>query len=280
MHSLLSKSYKIICYVVTAIVALYGVFIAYNYFTSGIDWDMPIDWNPLHWPNLIISLFIYGYVAEISIGIWITYEEGSIIDGVFESDGDILSVLFGQIVFPLVFFFFLGPAIIAVISFYVIIGALALFGTLIPYVILVLFLLLAIPFYLGARYLLPRRWRAILLTIWTILFVAFQSLALIPIWGDFDFSASNLNIQEQLSGTPKHIKEVKVSVETANLRTGPGKNYPYAFKKNKNGVEEKWQLHRNDRLLVVEIIGDWYKAIPLGDDENSEIYISTKLCRD
>lgn len=278
VHSLFSKSYRIICYIITAVVALYGLFIVYLYITSGINWGLLIDWNPFHWPKLITILFILGYVAEISAKIWMTYEEGSIIDGVYKPNDDILSVLFGQIVYPLVFFLFLGPAILAIVTFYVIIFALTIFGVFFPFVILVLFLLLPIPFYLGARCLLPRRWRTILLSLWTIFFISFESLALIPIWSNVNVSTSNAFTKVSIKETPQYIKEVIITVETANLRTGPGNKYPYAVKYVGNGGKEKWQLHNGDRLYVIDIIGDWYKAIPVGED--SVVYVSTKICSD
>ena len=74
-----------------------------------------------------------------------------------------------------------------------------------------------------------------------------------------------------------YVKQVRVAVQTANLRTGPGTNYGYATTKA-DGSGGKWQVRQGTLLNVLSAKQGWYE-VHVGKDTRS-VYIKQSLCTD
>jgi len=72
------------------------------------------------------------------------------------------------------------------------------------------------------------------------------------------------------------VKQVFVSVRTANLRTGPGTKYSVA--PAPDGSSRKWQVSRGTLLNVVAAEKGWYRVFV--NDSNHTAYIKQSLCSD
>ena len=73
------------------------------------------------------------------------------------------------------------------------------------------------------------------------------------------------------------LKQVRVAVQTANLRTGPGTSYGYATV-NPDGTGGKWQVKRGTLLDVVAKEKGWYQ-VRVAEDSRT-VYIKQSLCAD
>ena len=73
------------------------------------------------------------------------------------------------------------------------------------------------------------------------------------------------------------LKQVKVSVKTANLRTGPGTSYDFATASGDEGGD-KLQVTRGTVLQVVAVKNGWYEVRIPGDSTTA--YIKQTLCTD
>lgn len=72
------------------------------------------------------------------------------------------------------------------------------------------------------------------------------------------------------------LKQVKVAVNTANLRTGPGTSYDFVTV-NADSTGEKLQLRGGDVLDVLAAENGWYQVRIQGD---RIAYIKQNLCTD
>ena len=75
----------------------------------------------------------------------------------------------------------------------------------------------------------------------------------------------------------KVLKQVRVAVQTANLRTGPGTSYDYATVES-DGTGGRWQVKRGTVLDVVTMEKGWYQVRVAGDSRT--VYIKQSLCAD
>ena len=73
------------------------------------------------------------------------------------------------------------------------------------------------------------------------------------------------------------LKRVKVSVKTANLRTGPGTSYDFATAGG-DATGDKLQVTRGTVLQVVAVNNGWYQVRIPGDSATA--YIKQTLCTD
>lgn len=73
------------------------------------------------------------------------------------------------------------------------------------------------------------------------------------------------------------LKRVKVSVKTANLRTGPGTSYDFATTGG-DATGDKLQVTRGTVLQVVAVKNGWYQVRIPGDSTTA--YIKQTLCTD
>lgn len=75
----------------------------------------------------------------------------------------------------------------------------------------------------------------------------------------------------------KVLKQVRVAVQTANLRTGPGTGYDYATVES-DGTGGRWQIKRGTVLDVLAKENGWYLVRVAGDPRT--VYIKQSLCAD
>jgi len=75
----------------------------------------------------------------------------------------------------------------------------------------------------------------------------------------------------------KVLKQVRVAVKTANLRTGPGTSYDYATVES-DGSGGKWQVKRGTVLDVVAQKKGWYQVRIAGNERTA--YIKQTLCKE
>lgn len=75
----------------------------------------------------------------------------------------------------------------------------------------------------------------------------------------------------------KVLKQVRVAVKTANLRTGPGTSYDYATVKS-DGSGGKWQVKRGTLLDVIAQKKGWYQVRVAGNERTA--YIKQTLCKE
>ena len=73
------------------------------------------------------------------------------------------------------------------------------------------------------------------------------------------------------------LKQVRVAVQTANLRTGPGTSYDYATVES-DGTGGRWQVKRGTVLDVLAKEKGWYQVRIAGDSRT--VYIKQSLCAD
>lgn len=75
----------------------------------------------------------------------------------------------------------------------------------------------------------------------------------------------------------KVLKQVRVAVQTANLRTGPGTSYDYVTVES-DGTGGRWQVKRGTVLDVLAKEKGWYQVRIAGDSRT--VYIKQSLCSD
>lgn len=113
-------------------------------FTSG--WEFSVKWNMFKsW--LIWPLYIIGLVWAIGNLGKSHYSQDTIIETEYwdgtrkrEKSNDIMDVMFGHILLPLIGHFILEPLIVAAVIYYPLMGILALIGKLVPYILSILVL--------------------------------------------------------------------------------------------------------------------------------------------
>lgn len=100
-------------------------------------------------------------------------------------------------------------------------------------------------------------------------FIKFLIIVLAGCWVYYKCSGSG----DQSNGV---LKQVKVAVKTANLRTGPGTSYDFVTE-NADSTGEKLQLRGGDVLDVLAEENGWYQVRIQGD---RTAYIKKNLCAD
>lgn len=110
-----------------------------------------------------------------------------------------------------------------------------------------------------------------------ILIPVFVGVSIWICWIIDPFDKNIVSSEEKIEVTTDVIKTICVNTKTANLRTGPGKQYDCLTYYN-NGYPQRLQAHYNDTLEVIEEANGWYKVrIP---NTKIEAYIKKTLCRD
>ena len=178
-----SKSFSIFCYVATSLIIALGLYVGYLYITSDKSWGMDIEWKCWKSPGLWGFLSFIGFFLQFFDWQHFSYKTITIYkdenDKVVkrERNRDVLTEVEGSFLYPLLMHLLVIPAVYGAILYYVIMGAIALLGALIPYAVAVLAVGLAWPFYKTTQHFFARRWRVLLLALWTA-FVALFLLAL------------------------------------------------------------------------------------------------------
>ena len=178
MHSLASKTFITCCYAATAIVACVALYVGWRFFVADVDWGMDIEWKCWKSPRLWGFLSFIGFFAQFFDWRHLSFREGWLVPQSggkkkFVPDDDILSVLFGTVLWPILGHLLFVPMFYGAIFYYIIMGALALLSSFIPYFVAVLCVASAGLFFKNSKHLYPRRWRVPLLVVLTCAYAAF-----------------------------------------------------------------------------------------------------------
>ena len=254
MHSVQSKTFIYCCYVCTAMVAAFGAYCAYKYFIADIDWSMNIEWRCWENSGLWIFLSVIGFFFQFFDWQHFSYKEGWLVDDggnkKFVPNNDILSVTEGGIIWPLIIHLFVAPAVYGAMFYYIIMGALALLGTALPYAVGILCIAYAAVFYKMAKHLYARRWRVPLLILWGI----FSALFLLAI------ASPALS-----SNTKSQIGSIKTSDNSASV------DYTQTYDGNVYESTEGEQTYADtlaaDSAAIVDINENQYAEITVYDQK-------------
>ena len=172
-HSVESRTFVYCCYIATALMAIGALFVSYLYITSDKQWGADIEWAVWKSPTLWGFLSVIGFFLQFMDWQHFSYktiniykdENGKEIKR--ERNSDILTETEGSWLYPLLMHLLVVPAMYGALIYYAIMGVVALVGALIPYVIAVLILAALYPFYRVTQHFLARRWRIVLLVVWT-----------------------------------------------------------------------------------------------------------------
>lgn len=171
MHSAQTKTFIFGCQASTVLMAVLGIYCAYRFVLADIDWAMNIEWKFWESRGLWIFLSIIGFFAQFMDWQHFSFREGWLIDNgnkkKFVPNNDVLSVAEGGFIWPLIMHLLVVPAVYGAVFYYIIMGFLALLGALIPYMIGILLILYSLFFNKMVKHLYARRWRFLLLVVWT-----------------------------------------------------------------------------------------------------------------
>lgn len=268
-----TKTFTICCQVATALIAVIGVYVGYLYITSDKSWGMDIEWKCWNSPVLWGFLSFIGFFAQFfdwQHFSYVTYNVWKDSNGrelKRERDHDMLTEMEGGILMPLLMHLIVVPAMYGAVFYYIIMGAIALLGALIPYFVAVLAVALAWPFYKVCTHFLPRQWRIVLLAIWFVC-MAFFLLALSTGASHSLSSKSSSAVETTL---PQSIGHATVTANVANLRTGPGIEYDYYTQSD----GQKLQVTQGNEIQIIEDSGEWYKILTA---DKGMAFIKKTLC--
>lgn len=266
--------FRIVFYIVAAIVLAAGLYVAWLYVSSDKDWGFDIKWK--FWESTFLwpALSVIGFFLQFIDWQHTSFKEGWVVKDSwgrerFVENNDIMSTLWGGCLFPLIAHLFLIPCIYGAVLYYFIILPLALVNAIIPYIAAAICVVLAILFFLFSR---GFEWKSLSyfkLALSTVVCLSLLWLISIPTNADFSFGSDKS--AANTTNLPATIGQVKVTTKVANLRTGPGTSYD--FYKRADGT--KLQAFLNDRLSVVEDQGEWYKVLT---NDGGLAYIKKTLC--
>lgn len=252
--------FRIVFYIVAAIVLAAGLYVAWLYVSSDKDWGFDIKWK--FWESTFLwpALSVIGFFLQFIDWQHTSFKEGWVVKDSwgrerFVENNDIMSTLWGGCLFPLIAHLFLLPCMYGAMLYYFIILPLALVNAIIPYLAAALCVVLAILFFLFSRNLEWKSMSLFKLAVSTVFCLLLLWLISIPTNADFSFGSDKGS--SSTTSLPAAIGQVTVTAKVANLRTGPGTSYD--FYKRADG--EKLQAFKNDRLSVVEDQGEWYKVL-------------------
>ncbi len=271
------SNFKTYLYAATAAVSISGLYVAYLYITKGMDIGFDIEWK--FWNSTVLwpILSFIGFFLQFIDWQHTSFDEGWVVkdswgNEKFVKNNDIMSVLFGNCIFPLLMHFLIIPGFYGALLYYVIMIPLGLVNAIIPYLAIAVSIASPFVFYkMSENYETRNKSLA-----WLAGSMAFSLLILwlisLPTTEKFasSNSSSDVNIEQP---TYSYIGVTTVKAKTANLRTGPGTSYDYF--KDSNG--KKIQVNRGDKLYVYEVDGDWFKIEMSG---NEFAYIKKSLCEE
>ena len=271
----INGTYSVILYIVSALMLAAGAYVAWRYVSSDNDFGFDIEWrfwkSPILWP----ALSFIGFFLQFIDWQHTSFKEGWVVKDSwgrekFVENNDILSVLFGSCLFPLIMHLFLIPAMYGAFLYYVIIIPLALVNALIPYLAAALAVGIAIFFFFMARNYGDRSHPYIWLIGTAIVSALFIGLLYLPT-SDIEIFKSEKVATE--STGPAAIGYTEVTVDKANLRVGPGTDYDFYMLSDGN----KLQAQRGERLEVIADQGEWYQVMTA---DGGTAYIKKTICSD
>ena len=269
-----NSSYSTVLLIVAIPIGLIAAFVAWSYLSGGDDLHFDIEWKFWRSTFLWPALSFIGFFLQFIDWQHTSFREGWVVKDSwgrekFVADNDIMSVLWGQVVFPLLAHFLFIPCIYGALLYYVIIIPLALLNAVIPYLAALLAVTIAAYFYIMAKN-FGRRTHPYLWLFGTAIFsVLLLVLIYLPASGIVWHTEKKPTTAKQVQNYAIGFTEVKA--KTANLRKGPGTSYDFYTK----GDGTKLQAHKGERLEVIEDQGEWFK---IKTTDGGTAFIKKTLC--
>lgn len=268
------SNYRTYLYIATAVVAVAGLYVAWLYISSDKNWGYEIEWK--FWNSTILwpALSFIGFFLQFIDWQHTSFKEGWIVKDSFGREkfvenNDILSVLWGSCLFPLLAHFLIIPCIYGAVLYYVVMVPLALVNAIIPYLAAILSICVAILLFFLARNYNRKSSPLVWLIGTTIVCLGLVGLLSLPTNSNFNFGSSESKSEESV--LPKSIGHATVTAKVANLRTGPGTEYDCYLQTN----GEKLQVTEGEQIQILEDVGEWFKILT---PDNGIAYIKKTLC--
>lgn len=258
-----SSSYKTAVTTITVCLALIGAFTIYSVFTSDVDWGFKFSWNCFE-SKLFVVLSILGFFLQFinwqhaSTETWIGTKKEGDRDYKWEKSNDVMDVLFGKIVWPLISHLLIFPCMYGAIMWYAIMGLIYLLGKMTPIFISILVIGLIFLFYKMATNVSDHKYRVAFLVAFTILGAS--------ILAGTSYAMSNPSMfsSEQIDDEAASLGTCLITGNGVNLRQGPGTEY------DKIGV----MVSAGETYPLLEDAGEWVKI----NYNGTPAWLSSKFC--
>lgn len=241
-----SKVFVIITTVLTLIAA---GFVAYLYVTADREWGFDIEWNVTKSSMMWGILSFIGFFLQFINWTDLSFKEGWVDnEGNFWQSNDMTSEMMGSCLFPLIGHFLLIPALYGAALYYAIMGIVALFNFIIPYLAALLCIGFAVLFYFVAERLMCLRFKYLFGILWF---------------------AAGLGIMYGASIFPRQIKlpevysYVEVDADDAVAYRRPDVDAPLVLVRDEEGDSLKPLQFDKGTVLGVhrDYQGEWYCVV-------------------
>ena len=268
------NSYRIYLYIATAVVVIACFYVAWLYISSSRDLGFKIEW--CFWESTILwpALSVIGFFLQFIDWQHTSFTEGWVIKDSwgrerFVEDSDIMSVMWGNCLFPLLAHLILIPCVYGAILYYIVMIPLALVNAFIPYIAAAVCVCVPFLFYkISENY----EWKSFhLIKLSATLIVFFLFIWLLSLPTSKSFNVKEENPVTSVSNENNGIGQITVKAEMVNVRTGPGANYSIYTQSN----GKKLQACKGEAFVVLAIEGKWYKVLLSNGDGG---YIKKSLC--
>ena len=271
-----NEAFSIILYSFTVLFVIAGIYVAWQYISNGDSFGFEIEWRFWKSPILFPALSFIGFFLQFIDWQHTSFREGWVVkdswgNEKFVENNDIMSVLFGSCIVPLLMHFIFIPCMYGALLYYVIIIPLALLNALIPYLAAAAAIGVAALYYFMSRNMDEGSHPLLKLLGATILSAGLLVLIYLPTTGII--SKSTPVVEEVQPAGPVAIGTAEVTAKVANLRIGPGTNYDYYTSSDGTKV----QVTCGNQVEVVEDQGEWFKILV---DGTNTAYIKKTLCKE
>lgn len=169
-----------ICYMILAFIA--AVFAAWG--MIGQDFDIAIEWNCFENPGMYVTLCVIGFFLQFTKKLYThaSYETYDVYKDQYgkvkkvEKNQDVLEVIMGSFLWPLLSHLIFYPMIIGAIIYYLIMVGFALIQGIMPYIFGALILFSVWLMYPISKKLLPRKYRVVLISVTAMMFLSVYGL--------------------------------------------------------------------------------------------------------
>lgn len=215
--------------VITACLGLLGAYAIYSVFTADISWGFKINWNCFESP-LFPVLAVLGFFLQFfnwqhfSMETWIGTKKAGESESArkWEKSNDIMDVMFGGCLMPLLGHLIIMPLMIGAILWYSIMGLVHILGKLSPFFISALIIALVYFFFVLAMKFAEKNKRVFILSVLTVTAGAILG-ATIYLMNNPDTlgASSKAPVKPELEPIGMCI----ITGNDVNLRQGPGTDY-------------------------------------------------------
>lgn len=264
----LSDRFRLALLIITACMGLLGVYAIYAVFTSGIEWGFDIDWNCFKSPIFPV-LAVIGFFLQFlnwqhsSMETWIGTKGPNDSKMKWEKSNDIMDVMFGGCLMPIIMHLVVYPCVIGAIIWYAIMGAVHLLGKASPFVISALIAGVVFLFYRLGNKTSANRYRVAILAALTL--VEGAALAGTAYYMKNHDSISIFSNFSDDSEWAESIGICTITGDGVNLRVGPGTNF------EKSG----YSVSAGEAYPLLEESGEWVKI----DYNSTPLWLSNRFCQ-